>query len=67
MKNQVILATVCFLIVFSVQITFAQEELPLPEGKNIKEWESISAALVREDRFEAVSYTHLTLPPIYSV
>ena len=52
MKNQVILATVCFLIVFSVQITFAQEELPLPEGKNIKEWESISAALVREDRFE---------------
>ena len=57
MKNQVILATVCFLIVFSVQITFAQEELPLPEGKNIKEWESISAALVREDRFgEAIIY-----------
>ncbi len=52
MKNQVILVAVCFLVIFSVQITFAQEELPLPEGKNIKEWESISAALVREDRFE---------------
>ena len=52
MKNQVILVAVCFMIIFSVQITFAQEELPLPEGKNIKEWESISAALVREDRFE---------------
>ena len=52
MINQVILVAVCFLVIFSVQITFAQEELPLPEGKNIKEWESISAALVREDRFE---------------
>ena len=57
MKNQVILVAVCFLVIFSVQITFAQEELPLPGGKNIKEWESISAALVGEDRFEeAITY-----------
>ena len=57
MINQVILVAVCFLVIFSVQITFAQEELPLPEGKNIKEWESISAALVGEDRFEeAITY-----------
>ena len=57
MKNQTILLTVCFMIIFSVQITYAQEELPLPEGKNIKEWESISVALVSENRFdEAIIY-----------
>ena len=40
-----------------MQATFAEEELPLPEGKNIKEWESISAALVVEKRFsEAIIY-----------
>ena len=57
MKNQYFLVAVCFTIIFSVQITYAQEELPLPEGKNIREWESISAALVEEDRFgEAIIY-----------
>jgi len=45
------------MIFFSFQISYAQEELPLPEGKNIKEWESISAALVSEKRFdEAIIY-----------
>jgi len=52
MMKQLFLVAVCFMIIFSVQITYAQEELPLPEGKNIREWESISAALVGEDRFE---------------
>ena len=43
-------------VLFSVQYVNA-EELPLPEGKNIKEWESISAALVAEKRFdEAIIY-----------
>tara|TARA_Y100000590_G_scaffold386110_1_gene458686 strand:+ start:549 stop:1301 length:753 start_codon:yes stop_codon:yes gene_type:complete len=40
-----------------MQSVFAQEELPLPEGKNIKEWESISAALIVEKRYnEAIIY-----------
>tara|TARA_Y100000996_G_scaffold195542_1_gene153364 strand:+ start:592 stop:1398 length:807 start_codon:yes stop_codon:yes gene_type:complete len=39
-------------ILFSTHMTYAEEELPLPEGKNIREWESISAALVVEERFE---------------
>tara|TARA_Y100000590_G_scaffold385747_1_gene458058 strand:+ start:498 stop:1304 length:807 start_codon:yes stop_codon:yes gene_type:complete len=43
---------VCIVILFSIQTVFAQEELALPEGKNIKEWESISAALVAEKRYE---------------
>ena len=48
---------ICIIILFSVQTAFAEEELPLPEGKNIKEWESISAALVAEKRFsEAIIY-----------
>ena len=52
-----ILMLVCFTIIFSTHNVNAQEELPLPEGKNIKEWESISAALVSEDRFEeAITY-----------
>ena len=52
MIKQVFFAVICFTILFSVQTTYAQEELSLPEGKNIKEWESISAALVVEKRFE---------------
>ena len=48
---------ICLGILFSIQATYAQEELSLPEGKNIKEWESISAALVAEKRFsEALIY-----------
>ena len=62
-------AIICLGILFSIQSSYAEEELALPEGKNIKEWESISAALVAEKRFseaiiylDTVSYTHLTLP-----
>ena len=48
---------ICLGILFSIQAIYAQEELPLPEGKNIKEWESISAALIVEKRFsEAIIY-----------
>jgi tetratricopeptide (TPR) repeat protein len=48
---------ICLGILFSIQAVYAQEELPLPEGKNIKEWESISAALIAEKRFsEAIIY-----------
>tara|TARA_B100000029_G_scaffold471450_1_gene511129 strand:- start:357 stop:1160 length:804 start_codon:yes stop_codon:yes gene_type:complete len=42
----------CCIILVSVHTVYAQEELPLPEGKNIKEWESISAALVSEKRYD---------------
>ena len=57
MMKLVFTAIICLGILFSVQMTYAQEELPLPEGKNIKEWESISAALVAEKRFsEAIIY-----------
>ena len=57
MKRQVIIVAVCFMVVFSVQITYAQEKSSLPEGKNIREWESISAVLVGENRFaEAIIY-----------
>ena len=52
-----ILLLVCSTIIFSIQNVNAQEELPLPEGKNIREWESISAALISEKRFdEAIIY-----------
>jgi len=48
---------ICLGVLFSIQAVYAQEELPLPEGKNIKEWESISAALIAEKRFsEAIIY-----------
>ena len=57
MIKSILTAIICLGILFSVQTTFAEEELPLPEGKNIKEWESISAALVAEKRFsEAIIY-----------
>ena len=52
MIRLVIFGIVCITILFSIETISAQEELPLPEGKNIKEWESISAALVAEKRFE---------------
>ena len=44
-------SVICLGILFSIQATYAEDELPLPEGKNIKEWESISAALIAEKRF----------------
>lgn len=48
---------ICLIVLFNVHTVFAEKELPLPEGKNIREWESISAALVSEERFsEAVVY-----------
>ena len=57
MIKSILTAIICLGILFSVQTTFAEEELPLPEGKNIKEWQSISAALVAEKRFtEAIIY-----------
>ena len=48
MIKSILIAIICLGVLFSVQTVFAEEELPLPEGKNIKEWESISAALVAE-------------------
>ena len=57
MIKLVFLSVICLGILFSIQATYAEEELSLPEGKNIKEWESISAALVAEKRFsEAIIY-----------
>ena len=57
MIKSVLITIICLGVLFSVQATYAEEELPLPEGKNIKEWESISAALVAEKRFsEAIIY-----------
>ena len=48
---------ICLGVLFSIQAVYGQEELPLPEGKNMKEWESISAALISEKRFsEAIIY-----------
>ena len=50
-------AIVCLVVLFSMQTVYPEEELSLPDGKNIKEWESISAALVSEKRFnEAIIY-----------
>ena len=57
MIKSVLTTIICLGVLVSVQTAFAEEELPLPEGKNIKEWESISAALVAEKRFsEAIIY-----------
>ena len=48
---------ICLTMLFSIHTAFADEELPLPEGKNIKEWESIGAALVADKRYdEAITY-----------
>ena len=40
MIKSILTAIICLGVLFSVQTTFAEEELPLPEGKNIKEWEN---------------------------
>ena len=48
--KEIFLFIIVVSLIFSTQ-AFAQE-LPLPEGKNVKEWEAISVALVAEDRFE---------------
>ena len=57
MIKSILTTIICLGVLFSVQAAFAEEELPLPEGENIKEWESISAALVAEKRFsEAIIY-----------
>ena len=57
MIKSILTVIICLGVLFSVQAAFAEEELPLPEGKNIKEWESISAALVAEKRFsEGIIY-----------
>ena len=54
--KEVFLFIITISLVFGSAQAFAQE-LPLPEGKNVKEWEAISVALVAEDRFEeAVLY-----------
>tara|TARA_B100000029_G_C17442607_1_gene912036 strand:- start:299 stop:1126 length:828 start_codon:yes stop_codon:yes gene_type:complete len=57
MIKTIFFGMICFVILFSVNVVYAQEELPLPEGKNIREWESISAALMQEKRYDdAVIY-----------
>ena len=57
MNKLIFSGIVCLILLFSVQMADAQEELPLPVGKNIKEWEAISAALVAEKRFsQAIIY-----------
>ena len=57
MIKSIFTAVICLGILFTIQAAYAEEELPLPDGKNIKEWESISAALVAEKRFsEAIIY-----------
>ena len=57
MIKSILTVIICLGILFSIQATYAEEELPLLKGKNIKEWESISAALVAENRVsEAIIY-----------
>ena len=38
MVKYLISGIICLTILFSMQTTFAEEELLLPEGKNLKEW-----------------------------
>ena len=40
MIKSILIAIICLGVLFSVQAAVAEEELLLPEGKNIKEWES---------------------------
>tara|TARA_Y100000590_G_scaffold308568_1_gene348368 strand:+ start:756 stop:1541 length:786 start_codon:yes stop_codon:yes gene_type:complete len=48
---------VCFGILFFIQEANAQNELPLPKGKNITEWQAISSALMKDERYdEALIY-----------
>jgi len=62
MSRYILGGIICLVVLFSTQTVFAEEELSLPEGKNIKEWESISAALVAEKRFgEAIVYLNKIL------
>ena len=57
MNKLIISSILCCVLLFSFQTIHAEEELPLPEGKNIKEWEAISVALVSENRIsEAIVY-----------
>jgi len=50
------LLTISTILICSSHFVYA-EELPLPEGKNVKEWESIAAALMKEERYDdAVIY-----------
>tara|TARA_B100000029_G_scaffold508902_1_gene596838 strand:- start:1258 stop:2064 length:807 start_codon:yes stop_codon:yes gene_type:complete len=57
MIKPIIIGIISLVVSLSVQISYADDDLPLPEGKNIREWESISAALVSENRYEeAVIY-----------
>ena len=57
MNRFIFFCVISFVLLFSIETTYSEEELPLPEGKNVKEWESIGAALVAEKRFnEAIIY-----------
>tara|TARA_B100000029_G_C17550686_1_gene950011 strand:- start:1212 stop:2018 length:807 start_codon:yes stop_codon:yes gene_type:complete len=52
MLKQIVFVAFSVAILFSVQTVYAQENSHLPEGKNVKEWESISAALMKEQRYD---------------
>ena len=57
MIRLLLFSALCLSVLFSFQVAYAEDNLPLPEGKNIREWESISAALISEKRFdEAILY-----------
>jgi len=56
MNKTISYAVFSVFLLISIHFAYA-EELPLPEGKNIKEWESITAALISEKRYnEAMIY-----------
>ena len=48
----IIFGIICLSLLFSIQITYAQENIEFESGKNIREWESISAALIDKDRYD---------------
>jgi len=57
MLKLVFFVALSITIVFSSQIVYGENELPLPDGKNIREWESISASLIKDERYdEAIVY-----------